>query len=387
MMLGDVGDVLLATPALQRLRREHPAARITAMTKPSTIAVLARSGLVDDFLPVQKHLFDRPSALLRPGVLIQLLRYVLDLRGRRFDAVVLLHHLVTVWGTIKFALLALASGASIRAGLDNGRGLFLTHRVRDRGFGAVHESAYWRQVVALLSPSSPDAEAATERTSRAPTRADAQDAAAGTPSPGDDIPDTADAPLYIIPDESHCQAKAILKDAGIAPDRPVLAVHPGSGTYSTARRWFPERFAAAADLIAARHGLAVIVVGTPDERALAEQVVRGMNTPAANLAGRTTLDELAALLRRCALVIGNDSGVGHLAAAVGTPVVSIFGPFNHEAWRPLGRSLVVRAEPALPCMPCVNRGTSRGDPRGCTPRYCLQAVTPAMVAAAAERLL
>jgi ADP-heptose:LPS heptosyltransferase len=72
---------------------------------------------------------------------------------------------------------------------------------------------------------------------------------------------------------------------------------------------------------------------------------------------------------------------------VGTPVVAIFGPFNHHTWRPLGRSLVVRADPPLPCMPCVNRGFSRGYPEGCPPRYCLQEVTPAMVIAAAEHLL
>src|SRR5579864_5009329 len=77
MMLGDVGDVLLATPALRELHATFPAARITAMTKPTTIAVLRHSGLVDGFLPVEKHLFDRPAALLHPAVALRMVRYVL----------------------------------------------------------------------------------------------------------------------------------------------------------------------------------------------------------------------------------------------------------------------------------------------------------------------
>ena len=156
MMLGDVGDVLLATPALRQLRDTYPDAHITAMTKPTTMPVLAQAGLVDAFLPVDKHLFDRPTALLRPGMVLGVLRFVRDLQRRRFEAVVVLHHFVTLWGTVKFAGLALATGAPIRAGLDNGRGIFLTHRARDLGFDAAHESEYWSRVVAaLVAPHSP----------------------------------------------------------------------------------------------------------------------------------------------------------------------------------------------------------------------------------------
>ena len=186
---------------------------------------------------------------------------------------------------------------------------------------------------------------------------------------------------------AQAAADALVRDADLAPGAPLLAVHPGSGAYSVARRWFPERFAAVADELSCRYGLGVVLLGGEDERALADTVIGHMRRPAANLAGRTALEELGGVLRRCALLVGNDAGVAHLASAVGTPVVAIFGPFNHHTWRPLGRSLVVRADPPLPCMPCVNRGFSRGYPEGCPPRYCLQEVTPAMVVAAAEQLL
>jgi heptosyltransferase-2 len=191
----------------------------------------------------------------------------------------------------------------------------------------------------------------------------------------------------VVSEGAQVAADALLRDADLAPGAPLLAVHPGSGAYSVARRWFPERFATVADELSCRYGLGVVLLGNEDERALADTVIGHMRRPAANLAGRTSLEELGGVLRRCALLVGNDAGVAHLASAVGTPVVAIFGPFNHHTWRPLGRSLVVRADPALPCMPCVNRGFSRGYPEGCPPRYCLQGVTPAMVMAAAERLL
>jgi len=362
MMLGDIGDVLLATPALRRLREAYPQATITAMTKPTTIGALRHSGLADGFLPVEKHLFDSPRALLRPSVAWGLLRFVRDLRRRRFDTVVLLHHLVTVWGTVKFALLILATGAPARAGLDNGRGRFLTHRTRDLGFDAAHESEYWLRVVDALTPSP-----------SLPRQREGEGVRA--------------VPTFVVPEVARAAAGILLREAGLDSDRPLLAVHPGSGAYSVARRWFPERFAAVADELAGRRGLGVVVVGSADERALGEEVVGHMRHPAVNLAGRTSLDELGDVLRRCALLVGNDSGVAHLASAVGTPVVAVFGPFNHHTWQPLGRSVVVRATPALPCMPCVNRGFERGYPEGCPPRYCLREVTPAMVVAAAEGLL
>jgi ADP-heptose:LPS heptosyltransferase len=385
MMLGDVGDVLLATPALRQLRDASPGAHITALTKPTTMPVLAQGGLVDAFLPVDKHLFDRPTALLRPGVALGLLRFAGDLRRRRFDAVVVLHHLVTLWGTVKFAGLALATGAPMRAGLDNGRGVFLTHRARDLGFDAAHEAEYWSRVVAALVAPHPPAPS--------PPRGEGERAVSPLPVRGRGAlcvlggEGALPAPTFVVSEGAQVAADALVRAAGLAPGAPLLAVHPGSGAYSVARRWFPERFAAVADELSCRYGLGVVLLGSEDERVLADTVIGHMRRPAANLAGRTSLEELGGVLRRCALLVGNDAGVAHLASAVGTPVVAIFGPFNHHTWRPLGRSLVVRAEPALPCMPCVNRGFSRGYPEGCPPRYCLREVTPAMVVAAAERLL
>ncbi len=385
MMLGDVGDVLLATPALRQLRSAYPGARITTLTKPTTVAVLTHSGLADHCLTVEKHIFDRPASLLNPLVMLRLLRLVAVLRQGRFDTVVVLHHLTTMWGTVKFALLSLVTGAPRRAGLDNGRGPFLTHTAPDQGFDAAHEAQYWQRVVSALAAMP---RTASWRASSRLRRERRQGRGASVAAERVSAPvDNALRPTFVVPGNAQASADAILRAAGIVSGVRVLALHPGSGAYSVARRWYPDRFAAVADILAQRHGLQVVVLGGADERALTEEVIASMRTPAVSIAGRTNLAELGGVLRRCALLIGNDAGVAHLATAVDTPVVAVFGPFNHHTWRPLGRSLVVRANPALPCMPCVNRGFARGYPEGCPPRYCLREVTPTMVVTAAEHLL
>jgi heptosyltransferase-2 len=171
-------------------------------------------------------------------------------------------------------------------------------------------------------------------------------------------------------------ADALLQE--IAPSgRPVVAIHPGTGWYGPGRRWPAERFAATARLVARRSDVSWVIVGTKQEAAEAAQVEALLGSSAYNLAGRTTLGELAAILELCDALVANDGGVAHVAAAVGTPTVTIFGPSNDRAWRPL-RGRVVAAD--LPCRPCFYRDHQTGNRMGCATRECLALVTPAMVA-------
>jgi ADP-heptose:LPS heptosyltransferase len=134
-----------------------------------------------------------------------------------------------------------------------------------------------------------------------------------------------------------------------------------------------------------------VVVGGPGERTLAEAVCRGVVPAPVNLAEQTTLGQLAAVLARCDLFIGSDSGVMHLAAAVGTPVLAVFGPSNDKAWGPWpgrgndARARVLRVD--LPCSPCIYTGHALGTPQGCPARTCLYSVGPDEVVAAAAELL
>lgn len=342
--VADVGDVLTATPALRTLRRTFPSAEITALVAPHCRPVLEGNPNVDGILTLNKRGGGAPLGALRAA------GTGWDLRRRRFDAVLLMHHLTTAAGALRFRALMLATGAAVRAGLDNGRGGFLTHRAEDLGFGVRHEVEYCNAVAGLLG---------------APADLGPLDVPLGEPE--------------------RRYAATVL--AGLP--RPVVAVHPGAGAYSLARRWPADRFATLVAAITGSLAASVVVVGGPEERGLAAAVAgAGPTGRVRDMAGRTTLPQAAALLEGCDLFVGNDSGLMHLAAAAGTKVVALFGPSNHRAWGPWtepGRSVVIRSD--LPCSPCFYRGRSLGTPEGCPARPCLHDITPDQAVATIERFL
>ncbi len=347
--LADIGDVLTATPALRALRATFPHARISLLTTPQCRGLVLRAGLVDEEYLFAKQRFDSPAGLAHPEAAAELAGVIRWLRQGRFDAALLLHHLTTGFGAAKYRALLAATGAPVRAGFDNGRGDFLTHRVTDAGFGERHEVEYCAEVVALL----------------------------GAPLDTGPL-------VFRLTDVDHAAAAGLLAPLDAAP---AVAVHPGSGGFSPARRWPVERFGAVATTLAAA-GARVVVLGGPEERALGQAVAAAAGKGTLDLTGRTSLSVLGAVLQRCRAFVGNDSGVTHIAAAVGTPVVAVFGPSNHRAWGPWtgGRSEAVVLRADLPCSPCVYRGKELGTPEGCPRRTCLELVPPGLVAAEALRL-
>jgi len=360
-----LGDMLNITPALRALRARYPEARIDVLATRGGAVGLQRSPFVDDVFIFDKSLFDSVGGSLSPRALLVGLRFALDLRRRRYDTLVLLHHLVTGWGTLKYLALALWSGATTRVGLDNGRGWFLTHRVRDRGFGAIDERRYWLAVVAALDARSDD-----------------------------------DRPHFTVTEADRDAGARLL--TGIPGIGPVVAIHPTNGSYGAGRQWPPERFAAVADSLARKWGARIVLVGT--ETAAIGRVAALMATPTLDLSGRTDLPTLAGILGHAALLIGNDSSIGHLAAALGVPVLALFGPSNDRAWAPWGtarvvlppdetqlpvlpdtRGIVVRS--AAPQAPCLYSGFGPGNPAGCPRCNCLALIDAERVARLAGALL
>lgn len=356
--LADLGDVLTATPALARLRAALPGAHVTALVSASTAAVLPATGLADTVIPVPSGTLGSPRDLARPAAVAGTTRLLGEVR-QDWDAVLLLHHLTTWPGVAKYAALLAASGAPVRAGLQNGRGPGLfTHPVPDDGFGARHEVEHQALV------------------------ADAAIAALGGTVPADPP-----GPMhYPIPPDAPDRLRRLL---GEAASRPFAVLAPGSGRYSLARRWAPARFREVASGLA-RRGLHPVIAGGPDE---ADVCAAACPPGGTNLAGQTDLDDLAALLAAAAIVVSNDSGVGQLAAAVGPtrPLVSVFGPSNADAWAPwcgpgpVPTRRILRA--GLPCQPCLYTGRSLGTPEGCPPRPCLRLVTSGEVLTAADAAL
>ena len=133
-----------------------------------------------------------------------------------------------------------------------------------------------------------------------------------------------------------------------AVKRPFALLNPGANRAD--KRWPAERFAAVADGLAGAHGLTIIVTGSPGEGDILDSVMRQTNVPIVNIAKRgVTLGSLKAVIRRAAILITNDTGPRHIAAAFGTPCITLFGPTDHR-WTTLegAREHLLVAEPFLP---------------------------------------
>src|SRR3989440_6149682 len=359
--MAGIGDLLLATPALRALRETYPHAHIDLLVTPDSAGILNGWQVINRVIVLDKYLFDYPQQLLtRPRNLLRLKPLWQDLRGGNYDAVLLLHHLTLPFGRLKHQLLLRATGAKWRVGLDNGHGWFLNVRVKDRGFGAMHEADYNLKLAEAVGAS------------------------------------TSDKRLAMPLGEDERRQARLLVYGEAEPEsiaRPIIAMHPGSGGYSTARRWAPERFAQLADSLYDCVGGQLILIGGPEEAELHSRILGMMQSgmPARSFAGKSNIKVAAAVLELADLFIGNDAGPMHLATAVGTPTVAIFGLTHSQAWGPYSgdtdgkRAIVVKLD--LPCMPCFYRGHYLGTPEGCATRDCLALLGVDPVAVAARRLL
>src|SRR5262249_35140012 len=141
--LAGIGDLLLATPALRALRESYPQAQIDLLVTPDSAGLLNRWDAINTVIVLDKYLFDYPQQILKnPQALLPLKEFWRTLRKGKYDAVLLFHHLTLPFGRLKHQMLMRATGARWRVGLDNGHGWFLNVKVKDSGFGAMHEAEY-----------------------------------------------------------------------------------------------------------------------------------------------------------------------------------------------------------------------------------------------------
>jgi heptosyltransferase-2 len=359
--LAGIGDGLLIMPALRALRETYPNADIDLLTRYIPAQVFQSWDVLNDIIvinprPEGTKLDQKFTLTQRLSLLNRLLK---RLQAKRYDAVLLFHHLLPLQSRLTFQALTLATGARWRIGLDNGHGWFLNVKVQDEGFGTRHEAEYYLAVAEAVGATSTD-----KRLS---------------------IP---------LTDEERQQARCIVYgcDEPTVQQGPIIAMHPGCSILSTARRWAPERFAQLADTLYHDFGGQLLLLGSPDEAPIREEVMRFMQSdmPRRSLSGRESIKLTAAVIELCDLFVGNDSGLMHLATAVDTPTVAIFGLTNHKAWGPYtggipGRATVVRLD--LPCMPCYFHGRTIGTPEGCATRDCLTLLQVDPIVAAARKML
>lgn len=169
-------------------------------------------------------------------------------------------------------------------------------------------------------------------------------------------------------------AEETLSEAGALPGRTRIAVGAGA-SYGSAKCWPPDRFAMTLNGLAKKLDADVVLFGTTEEAAVSAVIRAGLKGVPVDLTGKTAIVDLPGLLSRCNLFIGNDSGAMHVAAAVGLPIVAVFGPTDPIGTAPVTPNCSVVQEKPY-CSPCFLR-------RCPTNHRCMKAVTPAMVESAA----
>ena len=337
---------------------------------PGARAALGACPHLDGVIDFDKYVFDSPARAAATAQSDRRRALPLAAAPAALRVVVLFHHLSTRWGAAKFALVGWLTGAPVVAGLDNGRGDFLTHAAPDLGFGARPEWRYWLDVVEALGLPAPEA-----------------------------------APAFPISAADQAAADALLAALPRAGG-PLVAIHAGVGGYAPIKQWPVERFATVGRRLVESAGATVLVVGGPEMTALGAALTRQIGPGAVDLVGRTSLPVLAGLLRRCDLMLGNESGVAHLASAVGCRTLALFGPTNAAAWAPYGarvltlprddgaptgviaageRGVALRVDE--PCSPCYYAGFAVKARGQCPHRNCLGHLRPDAVAGVALDLL
>ncbi len=327
-----VGDLVMATPALAGIRKSRPDAEITALVRPPLDMLLTGNPAIDHLMPL-----DRRGKHSGPGGLV---RAVGDIRGKKFDTAILLQN------AFEAALLAFLANIPERIGYaTDGRGILLTKGVKvSNETKKKHQVYYYLDLIEKLG-----------------LKMDGH-----TPK------------LYLLREEIN-SAWELLNKFGIKKGDIIVGINPGA-QYGIAKRWHPERFGQAADRLAKKTGAKVIVFGGHSETDTAGVVQASMKEHAVNLAGKTSLRELMALIKTCSVFITNDSGPMHIAAALDVPTVAVFGSTDPAATGPFNKKSVVVREPVT-CSPCFKRT--------CPYKHyaCLERITAARVFKAAEELL
>ena len=328
-----LGDIVLTTPLLRELKRAQPGSKTTVATTPLGAALLGGHPAVDAL-----HVLDKRGATKGP---LGMLRALDSLRRVRFDASIAAQRSSRTGIVVRFA------GGPTRVGFRGAPGAWAyTDRVTwDGDLHAVH------RYLALAAPLG-------------------------------GRPDADPQPTLHVDATARAWVDELLRSHGIAPADPLLAISPGSiwGT----KRWTPEGFASVARSVRDL-GLRPVLVGSPDEAALCGTIAELASGGVPILAGTTGIRELVALLARARALVVNDSGPGHVASAVGTPVVAIFGPTVPAfGYTPFGSGNVIVEHEALPCRPCDRHG-----PQVCPlgHHHCMTEIPAARVIEAVARVV
>lgn len=288
-----IGDVILTTPAVAALREAYPLARLSMAVTPTTREVVEGNPHVDEVIVYEQN--GRHRGFLGYW------QFIRELRKRKFDAAVIYHT------KKRTNLICFLAGIPHRIGFQNNKwGFLLTQKVKDtRPLGDKHEYQYCLEVLKRFG-----------------------------------VDTQVSRPVLYLPFKKEAEdwAERFWLENGLRDSKKTIAIHAGASCIS--KRWPAARFADVINHLLAKYPLHILLIGGSDSRHISGAIKSQVKSPLLDLTGQTSLSQLASLLKRCQLLISNDSGPVHVAVAVGTPVISIFGRnqagLSPTRWRPLG---------------------------------------------------
>ena len=340
-----LGDLLFTTPAIRLLREAFPQARITCLVGPWSKAVVETNPNIDEIAlcPFPGFTRQKKRSVFEPYVV--LLQYAKQLRQRDFDLAIILRF-DHWWG----ALLACLAGIPCRVGYD---------------------IAEVRPFLTDIVPYSPERHEVEQNLALVEWIAGSRSQVARTSLE------------FNLTAEDKAFAEGYLAGHGVEDGDLLIGIHPGAG--APVKLWRNEAWARVANNLPQRYGAKIVLTGSVEESPLCRAIAEEMTTKPIVAAGETTLGGLAAIMARCQLALGVDSGPLHLAVAVGTPTVHLFGPVDSRAFGPWGdpsRHIVVTSE--MDCIPCNRLDYA---PAELHQHPCMRNITVEQVLEAVERLI
>ena len=356
-----LGDVVHTIPVLVKLRARYPSARIDWLITPENAEIVRCHPALSNVVLFARRDFSKRGR--RWGALLAFFDLLKQIRRAKYDLVVDMH------GQVRSALFALTSGARVRIGFDRPIRRSLTvsaeHDLRNvpsHGWRGAREGSWIAYTHRIPIPTL-DVHAIDRYLWVAPLL-----------GLDDDPPDL----TIHLPPEAVLKVQQLLEERGVPTSMPLVVLVPG--TIWETKHWTIDGFAGVARQFL-HDGFAVAVAGTKRDQQRCRQIAAAA-PGACDLSGKTTPAELAALIRRAEVAVTNDSGSMHVAASLGRPMVSVFGPTNPVHIGPYQRpESVVRVD--LPCSPCNYRRLSQCP----FDNACMRQVTPAMVVERVHKIL
>jgi len=306
-----IGDVMLSIPSISSVRAAFPSAHISILVKSDLIPLFEGNPDINEIISFNPDLMS----------VVERLRFYRGLKEKNFDLAILLTN------SFESALSAYLAGIRERIGFNKDmRGIFLTEKIPmpSRKSPRMHQTEYYLTLINSI----PEV-----RSQKPEARSN-------------------NVYFYISEDIQNAVDK-FWEEKGLSKKTPVIGMNIGA-SYGSAKRWMPERFAELGNMIYSELKGEVILFGGSGDFNIEAEIKSRMKNKAISMVGKTTLKSLAAMIKKCHLFITNDSGPMHIAAAVGTPIVAIFGSTDPSETSPLCDKYKIVRKP-VDCSPCWKR--------------------------------